>query len=233
MSDPLEALFSTIPTSRPEHPLPYVTLSYAQSLDGSIAAESVQQLLLSSPESTKMTHRLRAAHDGILVGVNTILADDPQLTTRHGAGEHPRPIVLDTHLRTTLKSNILRHPKSPLLVCRHDPPETQAKLLSDAGAELLPASVQMDGRIDLRQLLTTLKTRGIMSIMVEGGAAVISSMLRERLVDACVITIAPLLVGGVQAVKSPLIPPLHLRQPAWINLGMDMVVWGDIEWSAR
>src|SRR5690606_10285843 len=78
---------------------PFVTLSYAQSLDGSIAIRSGEPLVLSGPESLCFTHHLRSIHDGILVGIGTVLSDDPQLTVRHCEGESPQPIVLDSQLR--------------------------------------------------------------------------------------------------------------------------------------
>ncbi|MBM2842777.1 MAG: RibD family protein, partial [Anaerolineales bacterium] len=92
---------------------PFITLSYAQSLDGSIALPDGRPLALSSPPSLFRTHALRARHDGVLVGVGTILADDPQLTVRHAAGPNPQPIVLDTGLRTPLPARILSNPRRP------------------------------------------------------------------------------------------------------------------------
>lgn len=231
MSDPLDALYSTIPSPTLDRSSPYITLSYAQSLDGSIAIQSDRQLLLSSPESMEMTHHLRGAHDGILVGINTILADNPRLTTRQGNGKHARPIILDTHLRTPARSNIFHHPKSPLLICGEEPHGKSLKLLEDAGAEILVSDTRNDGRIDLKHLMTRLHILGFFSLMVEGGASVISSMLEDQLVDACVITITPKFIGGVHAVSNPLDPAPWLVSPGWVKLGRDLVVWGEINWS--
>jgi 3,4-dihydroxy 2-butanone 4-phosphate synthase/GTP cyclohydrolase II len=179
----------------------------------------------------EMTHRLRGAHDAIMVGVNTIRADNPQLTTRYGAGEHARPIVLDTTLRTSPDARIFKHPKPPLLVCGDNPPETARRLLEEAGGEILIAPQDQDGRIDLRPMLADLKLRGIKSLMVEGGANVISSMLDAKVVDACVITLAPVFVGGVQAVLNPINPPARIETPLWERLGRDMILWGQISWE--
>lgn len=92
---------------------PFVTLSYAQSLDGSIALGDGRPLALSSPPSLFRTHALRARHDGLLVGVGTILTDDPRLTVRHAAGPNPRPVILDTQLRTPLPARVFANPSRP------------------------------------------------------------------------------------------------------------------------
>jgi GTP cyclohydrolase II len=226
MSDPLASLYATIPSPSFESLMPSITLSYAQSLDGSIALRADHALLISGPESMEMTHRLRGAHDGIMVGVNTILADNPHLTTRYNGSAHARPIVLDTALRTPPGSRILEHPKPPLFVCGENPPETARRLLEEAGGEILIAKVNHAGMIDLRPILEDLKTHGFMSLMIEGGASLISSMLDARVVDACVITIAPFYVGGVHALIHPLLPQANIETPHWIQLGRDMILWG-------
>ena len=79
---------------------PFITLSYAQSWDGSITTRSGETLCFSGPEATRLTHQLRSLHDGIWVGIGTVLSDDPQLTVREWEGDNPQPIVLDSQLRT-------------------------------------------------------------------------------------------------------------------------------------
>jgi len=98
---------------------PFITLTYAQSIDGSIAAERGKPLLLSGKESMIMTHRLRALHDGIMIGVGTLIADNPSLTTRLVPGSHPRPIILDTSLRAPISRKIFSRKKGnlPIIVC--------------------------------------------------------------------------------------------------------------------
>jgi 3,4-dihydroxy 2-butanone 4-phosphate synthase/GTP cyclohydrolase II len=233
MADPLDVLFTTIPGISFDRMDPFITLSYAQSIDGSIAAQPDEQLMLSGADSMKMTHRLRAGHDALLVGVNTIIADNPQLTTRYNAGLHARPVVLDTNLRTPIGSNVLKHPKHPLLVCGENPPEHRAAVLHECDAEILPAVTQPDGRIDLGSLMSQLWSTGIKSVMVEGGASVISSILEEKLVDAFVLTIAPTFVGGYRAVDRQLIPPLEILEPHWFPLGRDLILWGELDRGGR
>jgi len=113
MSTELEALFASVPAPTSNHNRPSVTLSYAQSLDGSIAARSREPLTLSGVESMRMTHQLRAAHDAILVGIGTVLADNPRLTVRLVPGKSPQPVVLDSHLCLPLNANLLNLPPSP------------------------------------------------------------------------------------------------------------------------
>src|SRR5687768_4642967 len=105
---------------------PVVTLSYAQTLDGSLALPG-RQLIISSPESMKMTHELRAAHDGLLVGIGTVLIDDPRLTVRLADGRNPQPVVLDSRLRMPLTANLLKHPdRRPWLAATDPDPERQS-----------------------------------------------------------------------------------------------------------
>ena len=92
-----------------EQGVPYVTLTYAQSLDGSIAATPGRPLSISGPVSMTLTHALRAAHDAILVGIGTILADNPQLTVRYLKGKDPQPVIVDSRLRCPLDARVLRH----------------------------------------------------------------------------------------------------------------------------
>mmetsp|Transcript_6431 Transcript_6431/g.15547 ORF Transcript_6431/g.15547 Transcript_6431/m.15547 type:complete len:238 (-) Transcript_6431:392-1105(-) len=145
------------------HRRPYVTLTYAQSLDGSIAVQRGEPLALSGKESMVMTHHLRAVHEGILVGIGTLLADNPSLTTRFVEGPSPRPIVLDSSLRTPLKCKImLREKKSqkPLIACSDslDKGGQQRKReLEAAGATIIQCPGK-NGALDLERLLCIIST---------------------------------------------------------------------------
>ncbi len=208
---------------------PLITLSYAQSMDGSIAAAPGQPLALSGPEAMKLTHELRAAHDAILVGIGTVLADNPRLTARSGLapGSQPQPVVLDSRLRFPLNAALLNHSKPPIIATTpHADSQLQAALES-AGATVVrfPGS---GGHVLLPALLEWLAQSGIKSLMVEGGSAVITSFLSEGLVDRIIVTIAPRFVGGLRAVNARC--DLALRNVTYRTLGADLIVEADTAW---
>jgi 3,4-dihydroxy 2-butanone 4-phosphate synthase/GTP cyclohydrolase II len=207
---------------------PFVTLSYAQSLDGSIAQRDGRPLALSSPPSLFRTHVLRARHDGLLVGVGTILADDPQLTVRHAAGPDPQPVILDTHLRTPLPSRVLSNPRRPWFVAGSPVAAARRAPLVAAGAQVLEAARSPDNLIDLPSALALLAARGLRSLMVEGGSRVLRSFLAARLVDWVVITLAPTFVAGKPVLPSAPGDLPGIRLLGWEPSGPDLILWGEL-----
>lgn len=211
---------------------PLVTLTYAQSLDGSIAARRGEPLAISGPESLRMTHQLRAEHDAILVGVGTVLADDPQLTVRLVAGKNPQPIVLDSQLRFPLESRLMKNDKKPWIVTISETDSARTdhrKMLEWKGARVLAVPAGPDGRVDLPQTLSLFAELGIRTLMVEGGAQVIGAFLRARLVDEVVITLSPRFVGGLRALENLLPQPFpRLDAPTFEPCGQDWVVRGSL-----
>jgi GTP cyclohydrolase II len=219
---------------------PEITLSYAQSLDGSIAVSRGVPCALSGSESRVLTHRLRAAHDAILVGVNTVIADNPLLTVRLAEGPSPLPVVLDSHLRMPLNSNLLNNEKRPLIAATDSASEEKQRLIELSGARVIRTSPDKKGWVDLNSLLEILAGLGIKNIMVEGGARVITSFLSLHLVDRLVITIAPSFLGGLHALESPLNPhnggyaggkdlPVF-RDIRYEQVGKDIVFWSVLSW---
>lgn len=207
---------------------PFVTLSYAQSLDGSIALSDGRPLALSSPPSLFRTHALRARHAGLLVGVGTIVADDPQLTVRHAPGTSPQPIVLDTNLRTPASARIFRNPRPPWFIAAAPIPPARRAPLTAAGSKILEAPRTTDDLLDLSACLGAVRAAGIESVMVEGGARVLRSFLQARLVDWIVITIAPRFVAGKPALaQGPTALP-SVRFLGWEASGPDVIVWGEL-----
>lgn len=215
-----------------------VTLSYAQSLDGSITAKRGESLALSGPDSQARTHELRAAHDAILVGIGTLMADDPRLTVRHAEGAHPQPVVLDSALRCPSSAKLLSHPTlRPWIVTTPRADGAEERRIEEAGGVVIRVSAGRDGRVDLGSLLEALHERGTRSLMVEGGAAVITSFLAAELVDRVAITVVPVYVGGLNAVESSVwvngrLRP-HLRNPSYERVGCDLVLTGDIASGER
>jgi riboflavin-specific deaminase-like protein len=213
---------------------PLITLSYAQSLDGSIALERGSPLAISGVESTRMTHRLRAAHDAIIVGIGTVESDDPQLTVRQAEGESPIPVILDSHLRTSEKARIFQHPRKPIIACLENAViSNKAQVLTRAGATILPVPGDKDGHISLPGLLELLRGQEIESIMVEGGATVITAFLQQDLVDRVVLTIAPIFIGGLKALEKPVGLPanklLNLKNVNVEAVGNDLVVFSELD----
>lgn len=209
---------------------PFVTLSYAQSLDGCVTARAGSPLALSGAESLEMTHALRAAHDAILVGIGTVLADDPSLTVRLVEGENPQPVVVDSHLRLPLHARLLQR-KDPLWIATTDAaPRSRRLALEAVGARILRLPALADGRVDLAALLPELGALGMTSLMVEGGPSILTSFLAARLADYAVVTIAPLFVGGLHAVNGalhntgPTLP--RIENPQLLQLGPDATLWG-------
>ncbi|SPO37720.1 uncharacterized protein PSFLO_03196 [Pseudozyma flocculosa] len=185
---------------------PHVTLTFAQSSDGKIAGEGKQQLALSGKESMLMTHNLRTLHDGILVGIGTVLNDDPQLNARllsspTPVDRLPRPIVLDSALRTPVACKLIRNGQSgvgrrPLILCSASADEERRRALHEAGAEVVQLPSAGGSQLAWDDALALLSRHGIERLMVEGGAAVIDSLMgRQDLVDTLLVTVAPRTVG--------------------------------------
>jgi diaminohydroxyphosphoribosylaminopyrimidine deaminase/5-amino-6-(5-phosphoribosylamino)uracil reductase len=177
--------------------LPYVTLKWAQTLDGRIAGAGGSTTRISSPPSLKLAHKLRATHDAILVGVNTVLKDDPALTTRLVKGRNPLRVILDSRLRIPLDAKVLKDQDKAktLLATTPHAPAPKLAALGKKGVEVLTVPPDKEGRIDLKKLLKALGKKDVSSLLVEGGAAVITSFLGLDLGDKLVVIIAPKILG--------------------------------------
>ena len=209
---------------------PFITVTYAQTIDGSIAAKDKSPLCISSAESMTMTHRLRTIYDAILVGIGTVKTDNPRLTTRLVSGKNPQPIVLDTHLRIPLQAKLLqRMDCESWLCCSGNNNKERVNQITQKGAKVLPCGLNQHGMVDLNILGKVLYQRGVSSLMVEGGARVITSFLAEQLVDLMIITIAPKLVGGLQVIESSQTNSpscnLHLTDLYYEKLENDLIIW--------
>lgn len=214
---------------------PWITVKYAQTLDGRIATRTGQSQWISGPEARRYAHRLRAEHDAVLVGIGTVIADDPQLTVRFFEGTDPVRIVLDTGLRTPLSAAILRsEPESTILAAAPGASHDRCLALRTVGATVLTVRASKAG-IDLDDLLRHLVDRRIGSILVEGGATVVTSFLKRRLVDRMAVFIAPKIVGrgtdaigelGIVSMESALTFARHSST----NLGSDLLFDGTIAW---
>ncbi|KGB75445.2 2,5-diamino-6-(ribosylamino)-4(3H)-pyrimidinone 5'-phosphate reductase [Cryptococcus deuterogattii R265] len=196
---------------------PHVTLTWAQSLDSKIAGVGGKRVILSGPESMLMTHHLRAIHDSILIGVHTLVLDDPRLQTNLLPPTHasppPQPLILDPSLRFPLTSRILnewntkpalrgRTLKQPWILCGSNVSSERINEVEQAGARVVPLPLDSSGRIPPSSLPSILTSLGLRSVMIEGGSRVLSSFLHtlkrddgSKLVDTVVVTVAPTFIG--------------------------------------
>ncbi len=229
----LEEALWEITESPPRAGRPFVTLSYAQSLDGSITARRGEQTIISGPEAGRLTHRLRARHDAILVGIGTVLADDPQLTVRLVRGPDPQPVIVDSRLRFPPWARLLREGRRPWIATTEAADAARQATLEAAGARVIRLPATADGLVSLPALLAHLQRLHIRSLMVEGGATVISHFLAEHLADRLVVTIAPMMLGGLNAVgelahlNGRALP--RLARARYETLGKDIILWGELE----
>ncbi|NLI81066.1 MAG: bifunctional diaminohydroxyphosphoribosylaminopyrimidine deaminase/5-amino-6-(5-phosphoribosylamino)uracil reductase RibD [Deltaproteobacteria bacterium] len=186
--------------------LPLVTLKAAMTLDGRIAAASGDSRWISNERSRNFVHRLRSYLDAVLVGIETALQDDPQLTARlssRNSFRQPIRIILDTRLRLPLSSNLVRTAETvPVWVaCAEDAPREAEERLRQAALDIIRLP-RRDGRLDLEALLGELGRRDITSLLVEGGSKVLGDFMERRLADDFYFFYAPKILGDPRAVAA-------------------------------
>jgi len=174
---------------------PSVTLIGAMSSDGKIATKTGDSRISSQIDLNSL-HRTRANHDGVMIGVGTLLRDNPHLTVRHVNGKSPARIIVDSTARTPPNANIFRTSPNIIIAVSSRAPKHRLRRLQQAGAKIIQA-----GRfqVNLRTLMARLHQLGIRSVLLEGGGTLNWSMLSNRLVDDVVLTIAPFIIGGYRA----------------------------------
>jgi len=195
-----EVYFKFVRTGRP-----FVTLKWAQTIDGRIAAATGDSRWISSEPSLQYAHRLRSFHDAVLVGIGTVMSDNPRLTVRLVKGRSPVRIVADSRLRIPLGAAVLQEQDvaRTIVVSTRPAAEDMLSSLTRMGIQIVTAEKDEQGRIDLSDLLAALGKMGISSVLVEGGAAITTSFLSRRLADKLVVVLAPKIMGeGIQAVGS-------------------------------
>lgn len=177
--------------------LPYVLYKYAISLDGRVAAEAGVPLHLTGAAGDAEVHALRDHLDAVMVGVGTVIADDPRLTTRRPGGRDAVRVVVDSHLRTPPGASLLRAGTGPvILACRAPAPPERAQRLRDAGAEILALDDDGAGGVPVEALLAALGRRGTMSVLVEGGPTLAGTLARLDAIDEVQAFVSLRLVGG-------------------------------------
>lgn len=217
-----------------------MTVSYAQTLDGRLATSTGSSQWISCPESLRFAHKMRAAHDAVMVGSGTIRKDNPRLTVRLVPGEDPLRIVVDSTLRTPLDAAVLADgaARGTVLAVTGRAPDGRCERAVSLGATVLTLPEDPAGRVDLPALMCELHGMGVASVMVEGGAALITSLLRERLVDRLAVCIAPKILGrGIEAIGDlgirDLNDSLTLSGASVTSCGVDLVIESRVEYPAR
>ena len=183
--------------------IPYVSVKYAQTLDGRIATKTGDSQWISSEASRKYVHFLRSTNDGIMVGAGTVTADNPQLTVRHVKGMNPLRIIVDSKLRIPIKSSVLTddNPHQTIIATTSNAPARKITAIKKLGAEVLVVKKERNGKVSFSSLLKELGKREIMSVLVEGGSGMITALLKVNLVDKMIIPISPRILGkGLEAI---------------------------------
>jgi diaminohydroxyphosphoribosylaminopyrimidine deaminase/5-amino-6-(5-phosphoribosylamino)uracil reductase len=184
--------------------LPFVILKGATSLDGKIATVTGESRWITGPLARERVHRLRNEVDAVMVGISTVLKDDPQLTTRlpSGIGKDPLRIVLDSHAQLPLDAKVI-NPSSPaktLLITSSFSPREKREDLQKRGVQVWCMELEEEsGKIPLRPVLKKLAEWNVMSLIIEGGSELNASALQEGIVDKVVLFLAPRLIGGATA----------------------------------
>lgn len=216
--------------ARPERP--FVAVKYAQTLDGRIATVTGDSKWISGEAERSVSHGLRAACDAILVGIGTVLSDDPELTVRMVAGASPMRVVLDTSLQIPLDAKVLSPAAASTVFTteRSDPHRRAA--LRDLGVRV-EVVAEVDGRVSLPEVFATLVRTGTASVLIEGGSQVITAALAAGLVDRLIVSISPMVIGsGTEAVNQLGIETIAngilLENRTMRLLGDDIIVAGDV-----
>ncbi|KAH7396821.1 5-amino-6-uracil reductase-like protein [Phaeosphaeria sp. MPI-PUGE-AT-0046c] len=236
-------------------PKPYITLTFATSLDSSLSLAPGQQTPLSGPASKAMTHHLRCHHDAILIGVGTAIADDPSLNCRiagvggyggQGLDGQPRPVVIDPSGRWHVgaESKVVKlagagRGRGVWVVSRKGKVGAERRsVIEGVGGKVLEVGdKEEEGSIRWTDILDVLAKEGVRSVMIEGGGGVINDLLSQEnieLVESVIVTIAPVWLGkgGVQVCPAARVeggrklPVSRLKDVRWLPLGEDVVLCG-------
>lgn len=217
--------------------VPLITLKWAMSLDGKIAARRDHRTVLTGEAASRYVHELRNQHDAILVGINTVLADDPQLTCRIAGGRDPLRVILDSRLRIPLEARVLHlaSPAPTLVATTTQALPAKVQAVRGQGAEVLMFDAP---RPPLLPLLQHLGSRGVLSVLVEGGATIHTAVFEERLADKVIALITPAVLGGRDA-PTPVEGaglqsaggPVRLDRPTVRWVGDDVVLEGYVRYA--
>lgn len=217
--------------------MPFVTAKFAASLDGKIATRGGDSRWISGEMARKKVHTMRYTADAVMTGVNTILADDPHLTTRCGGKggtvrKQPLRVIIDGRGRTPLTAKVFSEPGGTLVALGKEAEPAEKAAFAQVGAELLELP-SAEGLVDLKQLLKTLAERQITSVLVEGGGILFGSLFDGGLVDKVIAFVAPMIIGGEEARPAVggigvdnVADSIKLRRVSVERLGEDIMISG-------
>jgi len=220
--------------------MPFVTAKFAMSLDGKIATRGGDSKWITGSEARRYVHYLRQTADAIMVGVNTVLADDPQLTSRCGdrggkIKKQPLRVVVDSKGRTPLEARVFSEPGKALVALGKNVKPDEAEAFTQVGAELLELPSK-EGLVNLEGLLKALGEREITSVLVEGGGIILGSLFDRGLVDKVVAFIAPIIIGGKEAKTAvagkgvdKVVDSIKLGRVSIRNYDKDIMISGYVE----
>ena len=217
--------------------LPFVTAKFAMSLDGKIATRTGDSKWVTGTEARALVQGMRRETDAVMVGANTVLADDPQLTARGDDNlpleRQPIRVTLDSHCRMPVESQLLRQPGQTLVYTTQNAPAANVQGLERAGAEVIPVGATASGLVCPTEVLTDLGRRGVVNLLVEGGGKILGSLFDDGLVDKVQAFVAPVIIGGDEA-ASPvegagaelMAHALRLEQTSIRQVGVDWLIAG-------
>lgn len=186
-----------------EHKKPFVVLKAAMTLDGKIATATGQSKWITNETSRAYGYKLRDIYDGIMVGINTVIEDNPMLTARVDGGKNPIRIVVDSSLRIDINANVVQDKSAKTIVATTDKADKDKILkLQAQDVDVIVVDKDKNDKVDIEKLLDILGQQNICSILVEGGATLSGSFVAKKLVDKVYFFIAPKIIGGKEA-KTP------------------------------
>jgi diaminohydroxyphosphoribosylaminopyrimidine deaminase/5-amino-6-(5-phosphoribosylamino)uracil reductase len=218
--------------------MPFVIAKFAMSLDGKIATKTGDSKWISNDESLKFVHYMRHIVDAIMVGANTVVTDDPQLSARGCSGKggkiklQPLRVIVDGRGRTPLSARVFKEPGKTLVAVAKPFSDKSAENFKKTGAEVVELTAE-DGVIDLKELLSVLGKREVTSVMVEGGSGLLGSLFDRGLVDKVLAFVSPMIIGGDEAKSAvggkgarKMSDALHLKRIKMMGFGDDVLISG-------
>ncbi|MBS3131242.1 bifunctional diaminohydroxyphosphoribosylaminopyrimidine deaminase/5-amino-6-(5-phosphoribosylamino)uracil reductase RibD [Candidatus Woesearchaeota archaeon] len=210
--------------------MPFTILKVAMSLDGKIATSTGDSKYITSTEARKHVHEIRNEVDAVMVGINTVLRDNPQLDSRLVNGKDPIKVIVDSHLKIPESSKVLKDPSRVIIATTNKAPKKKMDKLHQKGASIIVVKAKKD-MVDLKEVMKELGKHDIASVMIEGGSHLNASAIKEKIVDKVLIFTAPKIIGnGLGAISSLGITKVDkavtLKGISTKKIGKDLLVEG-------